>query len=87
MAWPHDYDRSYVHGAIAEATGMMLRADDPLLDVLINQAQELGMKPDDLKRWIYTELPGLTVRIRHREVTDALTAWARPEPAGERERP
>jgi len=53
MAWPTDWDRGNVLGAIEEASGVALSAEDSLPDTLIAKAQELGLKPVDLKLWIY----------------------------------
>lgn len=53
MAWPVEFDRSNVLGAIEEASGVSLSADDSLADTLIAKAQELGLHPVDLKIWIY----------------------------------
>lgn len=70
MAWPVDWDRASVLGAIEEASGVVLHFDDSLPDTLIAQAQALGLQPLDLKLWIYdSPEPGWT--------PDALARWAR----------
>jgi hypothetical protein len=53
MAWPVEWDRGGVLGAIEEASGVPLSADDALPDTLIAKAQELGLQPADLNLWIY----------------------------------
>lgn len=53
MSWPTDWDRGSVLGAIEEASGAALSADDAIADTLIAAAQQLGLKPVDLKLWIY----------------------------------
>jgi hypothetical protein len=70
MPWPTSWDRCSVIGAIEEAAHISLSVDDPLPDTLIARAQELGLKPIDLKLWIYDDpKPAWT--------PDALAAWAR----------
>jgi hypothetical protein len=70
-----DWDRGHVHGSIAEATGCVLPADDPLPDLLINRAEELGITAGDLRCWIYEELP--QEHLRYSLLLDALGSWAR----------
>jgi hypothetical protein len=70
MAWPTDWDRGSVLGAIEEASGVPLHADDALPDTLIAQAQALGLRPIDLKLWIYDS-------PEHGWTPDALACWAR----------
>lgn len=75
MAPPTNWDRGHVHGSIAEATGCVLHADDPLPDLLITRAQELGIAPSDLRLWIYEELPN--DQLRYSLLLEALARWAR----------
>jgi hypothetical protein len=75
-----EWNRGYVHGSIADATGCVLRADDPLPDLLIDKAQELGLTPEELRVWIYTELPDDS--SRYALLLDALCAWAIREGKG-----
>jgi len=70
MSWPAGWDRGSVLGAIEEASGVELSANDSLPDSLIAKAQELGMSPVDLKLWIY-DSPG------HPWTMDNLQDWAR----------
>jgi uncharacterized protein YgfB (UPF0149 family) len=53
--WWNDFDRQAVLAAIEEAAGTPLAATDPLPDMLIAQAQALGITPIDLRLWIYDE--------------------------------
>jgi hypothetical protein len=69
MAWPASWDRGSVLGAIEEASGQPLSADDPTPDMLIAKAQELGLNPVDLKLWIYDS-------PEHGWTPDALSSWA-----------
>lgn len=69
MAWPIEWDRANVLGAIEEAGGVSLAVDDSLPDTLIAKAQELGLKPVDLKLWIYDS-------PKFRWTVDALERWA-----------
>jgi hypothetical protein len=71
---PADWDRGHVHGSIAEATRCVLPMEDPLPDLLINRAQELGITPGDLRSWIYEELP--QEHLRYALLLDALSRWA-----------
>lgn len=50
-----DFTRENVTGAIEEATGVALSANDPLPDSLIANAQALGLSPDALRLYIYDE--------------------------------
>lgn len=50
-----DYSREDVTGAIEEATGAALSANDPLPDSLIANAQTLGLSPGALRLYIYDE--------------------------------
>lgn len=68
MAWPADWDRASVLGAIEEASGVALSFDESLPDTLIAQAQALGLSPTDLKQWIYEG--------DHEWTTGALAKWA-----------
>ena len=70
MAWPVEWDRGSVLGAIEEASGVSLSADDAIADSLIAKAQELGLRPVDLKLWIYDS-------PEHAWTTGDLEAWAR----------
>lgn len=70
------WDRGYIHGAIAEATGVLLHADDPLPDTLIAKAQELGIEQADLRKWIYDELGPTLTHIRLAAIAAALESWA-----------
>jgi hypothetical protein len=70
MAWPTSWDRGNVLGAIEEASGVSLSADDSLPDTLIAKAQELGLKPIDLKLWIYDH-------PEHGWTPEAMESWAR----------
>jgi hypothetical protein len=70
MSWPATWDRGSVLGAIEEASGVSLSADDSLPDTLIAKAQELGLIPVDLKLWIYDS-------PEHGWTPDALESWAR----------
>lgn len=70
MAWPIDWDRGSVLGAIEEASGVALSADDPLPDTLIAKAQELELQPVDLKLWIYDS-------PEHPWTAENLACWAR----------
>ena len=70
MPWPTTWDRQTVLGALEEAAHVSLSVEDPLPDMLIARAQELGLKPVDLKLWIYDE-PKLGW------TPDALADWAR----------
>lgn len=72
---PNYWDRGHVHGSIAEATRCVLRADDPLPDLLIERAQAIGITPHDLRSWIYEELPH--DHLRYALLLEALTSWAR----------
>jgi hypothetical protein len=67
--WPQQFERSAVLGAIEEASGVPLSADDPLPDSLIARAQALGLDPVALRIWIYDE-------PRHDWSQDALARWA-----------
>jgi hypothetical protein len=69
MAWPATWDRGSVLGAIEEASGVALSADSSLPDMLIAKAQELGLRPIDLKLWIYDSPSGGWT-------PDSLTRWA-----------
>lgn len=69
-----NWDRGHVHGSIAEATRCVLPADDQLPDMLIERAQALGIKPEDLHSWIYSELP--SDQLRYSLLLDALSTWA-----------
>jgi hypothetical protein len=51
----HDYVREDVTGALEEATGAALSANDPLPDSLIANAQTLGLGPGALRLFIYDE--------------------------------
>lgn len=72
---PAEWDHGRIHGAIAESTRCVLPAEDPLPDMLINRAQELGIRPGDLRAWIYEELP--YARLRYALLLDALSDWAK----------
>ena len=74
MAWPESWDRGYVIDAILQATGVFLSPADPLPDLLIQRAQDIGIQPAALKSWIYEELPNS--QLRYKMLTDALTEWA-----------
>lgn len=50
-----DYNREDVVGALEEATGAALSANDPLPDSLIANAQTLGLSPGALRLFIYDE--------------------------------
>lgn len=45
--------RGQILGALEEAIGRALPAQDPLPDTLIAKAQALGMLPHELRSWIY----------------------------------
>src|SRR4051812_24364277 len=47
--------RAAVRGAIEEASGQALSVDDPLPDTLIAAAQAIGIRPRQLRLWIYDE--------------------------------
>lgn len=68
MPWPVRWDRGNVLGAIEEASGVSLSADDPLPDTLIAKAQELGLMAVDLRLWIYDRPNSFTA--------DELVRWA-----------
>ena len=51
----HNFTREDVTGAIEEATGAALSANDPLPDSLIANAQTLGLSPGALRLYIYDE--------------------------------
>ena len=51
----HNFSREDVIGALEEATGAALRANDPLPDSLIANAQLLGLSPGALRLYIYDE--------------------------------
>lgn len=53
MAWPVDWDRASVLGAIEEVSREPMHFDAALPDTLIAKAQELGLLPVHLKTWIY----------------------------------
>ena len=78
MAWPTDWDRGHVLGALEEATRQSIHADDPLPDTLIAKSQELGLLPAELKLWIYDSPNDWTV--------DTLTRWARQYGLNRREK-
>jgi hypothetical protein len=71
-----NWDRGRVFDWIREATGVGLWPNDPLPEILINKAQELGLEPADLRKWIYEGLAATDTR--YAIITAAFEAWARP---------
>ena len=67
---PETWDRGRVLNQIAEASGVMLSANDALPDSLIAHAQGLGLRPGDLEAFICDQ------RIEHPWTTNALGEWA-----------
>ena len=65
-----DYSREDVLGAIEEATGAALSANDPLPDSLIANAQALGLTAGALRLYIYDE------PARDDWSINAMAAWA-----------
>lgn len=53
--WWREWDRAAVIAAIEEASGAGLAAGDPLPDTLIANAQEFGLRPAELRMWIYDQ--------------------------------
>ena len=76
--WPREWNRGDVLGAIEEASGVVLSANDPLPDTLIAVAQAEDLSPIDLRLWIY-DSPG------HPWTADHLRRWAKKLKAVERE--
>lgn len=50
-----NFTREDVTGALEEATGVALSANDPLPDSLIANAQALGLSPGALRLYIFDE--------------------------------
>ncbi len=65
-----EFDRLAVTGAIEEATGLALHANDPLPDTLIANAQAIGLHPGALRLWIYDDPK------REDWSASAMSAWA-----------
>ena len=53
MTLLHDATRAMILGALEEASGSAMPANDPMPDTLIARAQALGLGPLDLRLWIY----------------------------------
>jgi hypothetical protein len=70
-AWPGTWDRGAILGAIEQASGTALSADDAAVDTLIAKAQELCLLPAELHVWITDQpkIDGWTA--------EALVRWAR----------
>jgi hypothetical protein len=66
--WPVTWDRGPFLGAIEEASGQSLHADDSLVDDLICCAQEMRLSPMELREWIYDDPESFS--------TEELTRWA-----------
>jgi hypothetical protein len=76
MATPTNWDRGSVNDWIVEATHEGLWPGDPLVDILIVKAQELGLEPADLRQFIY-ECLGST-ELRYAIYAEQLARWAAP---------
>jgi hypothetical protein len=70
MAWPVDWDRGSVLGAIEQASGVALDPNDDLPDTLIAKAQELRLEPIHLRMWIFDQ-------PKAGWNPQSLTSWAR----------
>jgi hypothetical protein len=75
MATPTTWDRGRVNDWIMEATHEGLWPGDALPDILIVKAQELGLEPADLRKWIYEGLADSAQR--YVIITAQFEAWAK----------